>query len=154
MLLYKLGSNGILAAGLSHYSFYPRAFAPFCIFNYTMLETIKPPIHKATPEHPLSKVTESKQICNPRKKVSPISHEFWFAYSSAPITIAILALPTAGFTSFSLSGATPRPFRFLKNKTPFPSPVAPSDGSTHWHHRALVHMLFKKPIEPSLTSER
>jgi hypothetical protein len=52
------------------------------IFDYTTWEWKPhyqpPPVHKATPEHPLSKVAESKQICNARKKDRPIRHDFWF----------------------------------------------------------------------------
>jgi len=79
---------------------------------------------------------------------------FSFIQFSAPTTIPILALPRAGLTSFNFNGAVPRPFLFRKNSIPLPSPTAPSDGSTHWHQRALVHKLFRNPSEPPSTLAR
>lgn len=52
------------------------------------------------------------------------------------------------------AGLVPRPLALRKNRTPLPSPWAPSLGSTHWHQRALFHMALRKPREPSLVSER
>ena len=48
-------------------------------------------------------------------------------------------------------GLTPRPFRLRKNRTPSPSPLAPSEGSTHWHILALVHRDLRKPSDPPST---
>jgi hypothetical protein len=64
------GSNGILAAGLSHFSSIRE------LFNTMMANHPQPPIHEAAPEHPLSKAAESKQTCNARKKTPLIGHEF------------------------------------------------------------------------------
>lgn len=51
-------------------------------------------------------------------------------------------------------GFVPSPFLFRKNKTPLPSPWAPSLGSTHWHQRALRHIAWRNPNEPFFVSAR
>lgn len=53
-----------------------------------------------------------------------------------------------------VAGLVPRPLALRKNRTPWPSPWAPSLGSTHWHQRALFHMALRKPMGPPLVSER
>jgi hypothetical protein len=68
-----------LAAGLSHFGSIRELFAFFASKLYhDGKPSPTPPIHKAAPEHPLSKAAESKQTCNARKKIPLIGHEFWF----------------------------------------------------------------------------
>lgn len=58
------------------------------------------------------------------------------------------------FYDLITDGWTPRPFRFRKNNTDSPSPVAPSLGSTHWQVLALFQSAIRNPRLPFFVSER
>lgn len=63
----------------------------------------------------------------------------------------ILLQDSSGVT---FPGGTPLPLRLRKKRTLLPNPSAPSEGSTHWQVRALVHIALMKPQGPPSTLER